>query len=41
MQAGFDQLRWNSEGIDKFIDMNTTIMGELDFLVEKLKKGVQ
>lgn len=41
LQAGFDTLQWNSENIDKFIDTNTTIMGELDFLVEKLKGGVQ
>ena len=41
LQPGMDELRWNSQGIDKFIKDAMEIVTEVKELVEKMKKNVQ
>ena len=41
LQPGMDELRWNSQGIDKFIRDAMEIVTEVKELVEKMKKNVQ
>ena len=40
LQPGMDELRWNSQGIDKFIKDAMEIVTEVKELVEKMKKNV-
>jgi dynein heavy chain len=41
LQAGIDTLKWNSEGIDKFISVGHATVQEVDELVKKMKENVQ
>ena len=40
LQDGIDKLRWNSEGIDKFIKGADAIVMEVDELVKKMKENI-
>ena len=40
LQAGIDTLKWNSEGIDKFISVAHATVQEVDELVKKMKENV-
>ena len=40
LQAGIDTLKWNSEGIDKFISVGHATVLEVDDLVKKMKENV-
>jgi len=40
LQDGIDRLRWNSEGIDKFIKIAHEIVMDVDELVKKMKENI-
>lgn len=41
LQAGMTELRWNSQGIDPFINQAMSIVKEVDELVKKMKDNVR
>lgn len=41
LQPGVDTLRWNSQGIDAFIQQCMSIVKEVDDLVKKMKDNVK
>ena len=41
LQPGVDSLRWNSTGIDQFINICMGIVKEVDDLVKKMKDNVK
>ena len=41
LQPGMDELKWNSQGIDKFIKDAMDTVVEVDELVKKMKSNVQ
>lgn len=40
LQAGIDKLKWNSQGIDPFINTAMKVVSEVDELVKKMKDNV-
>lgn len=41
LQAGIDKLKWNSDGIDKFIKQAHEVVSEVDVLVLNMKLNVE
>lgn len=41
LQPGMTELRWNSQGIDPFINSAMSIVKEVDELVKKMKDNVR
>jgi hypothetical protein len=40
IQKGFDELKWNSSGIDPFIKNAMAVILEVDELVSKMKNNI-
>jgi len=40
LKPGIEELKWNSQNIDPFINQSMTIVNEVDELVRKMKENV-